>query len=122
MICADDLPMPERRRFISEQPGAIVVIERHAFVREVSDDDAWSSGTIVVRCIDAHSGACGAGRTERNTGGNAFICERAILVVVIKLVRFSVVRDEQIKPAVAVVIQQSYAQGSCQYGSSTPAF
>jgi hypothetical protein len=38
----------------------------------------------------AHSGSRGAGRAKRNTGGNAFICESAVLVVVIKLVRFSV--------------------------------
>src|SRR5262249_10341542 len=49
--------------------------------------------------------------TERNSGFHRHIAKRAIALIAIKLVGFGVIGDQQIGPAVLVVIDHGDAQG-----------
>ena len=86
------------------------MIKRDTFVREVSDHNALLARAVVVSRIDAHAGARSACFTECNAGDDCVVGERAVAVVAIEFVWFGVVRDEEIDPAVVVIIEQCDAE------------
>ena len=97
------------------------MIKRHAFVREIADHQAGKAGAVEVGGIRAHAGAHSAGVAEGHADGHAYVGERAVVIVVVELVGLGVVRDEEIHPAVVVVVQQRdakrFAGGIKQAGS-----
>ena len=104
------LPHRRRRRFVDEQPVPLVMVQRHHLVREVADDEAGPAAAVVVGGVDAHARARDAGFVERDAGRHADVREGAVSLVAIQLVRLRVVGDEQIEPAVGVVIDQGDAE------------
>src|SRR5882724_4467891 len=98
------------RRFVHEQAVAFVVVERKHLIREVGDDQASVSGAVVVGGIHAHSRAGDAVFTERDAGGHGALFKRAIFFVQVELVGLGVVGDDDIGPAVVVVIKNGNAQ------------
>ena len=70
----------------------------------------WPAGAVVVGGVDAHAGARDARFVERDARGDADVGERAVLLVLVEPVRLRVVGDEQVEPAVAVVIEQRDAE------------
>src|SRR5580693_4442987 len=104
------LPDARSQRFIGEQTGAIVLIKRQAFVGKISDDEARKARAIEVGRVRAHAGAHSARVAEGDSDRHAYVGERSVVIVVIKLVRFGVIRDEEIHPTVAVVIEQRDAK------------
>ena len=76
---------------------------------------------IVVGGIDAHRAARDAVVGERDAGGHGVVGERAVAVVAEQLIRLRVVGDEQIDPAVGVVVD-SATPSALPPGLATPAF
>src|SRR6185369_8157092 len=68
------------------------------------------AGAVVVRGVDAHTSARRARLAERDACDHGVVSKRAVVIVAIELVWLGVVGDEEIHPAVVVVIEQSYAQ------------
>src|SRR5579883_2192035 len=95
---------------VGKQAGAIILIQRHSFVGEVSDDQALMAGQVIVDGIDAHAGTSFTGIAEGNAGAECLISKRSVVVIVVKLVRLRVVGDEEVQPAVVVIIEQSHPQ------------
>src|SRR5262249_41618322 len=94
------------RRFIDEEAFAFVVVERDSLVREVCDQNAWVSGMIVIRSVDAHASARDAVFTESNAGHHTFFRESSVAVVVVELVGLRVIGEEKIRPTVVIVVEQ----------------
>ena len=67
-------------------------------------------GAVEVAGVDAHAGARLAFGAERQPGFDGDVLERAVAQVAIELVRLRVVGDEQIGPAVLVVVEHRDAQ------------
>src|SRR5262249_47459679 len=86
---------------------ALVVIERKHLVGEITDDQALSSGAVVVGRVHAHARARNAIFTERHPGWNGFLAECAVAIVAIQFVGLRVVGDEDVGPSVAVVVKDS---------------
>ena len=98
------------RRLVDEQPVALVAIQREHLVGEVADEQVRAARSIVVGGVGAHRAARDAVLRERHAGRNALLGERAVAVVSIELVRLRVVGDEEVGPAVAVVVDHGDAQ------------
>src|SRR6266705_6797950 len=69
---------------VGEQAGAIVVIERHAFVGEIADHHALPAGVVVVGRVGSHAGAGGAGVAVSQSSGNANVGKGSVAVVVVE--------------------------------------
>src|SRR6185369_12348929 len=65
---------------------------------------------VVVGGVHAHAGARRASLAEGDARDHGVVSKRPVVVVAIKLVWLSVVGDEEIHPAVVVVIEQSDAE------------
>ena len=100
----------EDGRFVHEQAVAFVVIQPQHLVGEVADQQVRPAGAVVVGGVHAHGAARHAVFAERHAGRHAFFGERAVAVVAVQLVGLRIVGDEQIRPAVAVVIEHRDAQ------------
>ena len=109
-MSSDVLPIVDAGASSMKRPFPSFVVERHHLVREVADDQALPAGAVVVGGVDAHAGARHAGLVERHAGRDADVGERAVLLVLVEAVRLRVVGDEQVEPAVAVVIEQRDAE------------
>ena len=68
------------------------------------------AGTVVIGRVHAHAGARDAIFAEGDSRGNGFLLKCPVLFVEIKLVGLSVVGNEDIGPAVAVVVQNGDSQ------------
>ena len=99
-----------RRRLVDEQLRALVVVEREHLVREVADEQVRAAGAVVVAGVDAHRAARDAVLAVGHAGRDPLLGERAVPVVAIELVRLRVVGDEDVGPAVAVVIEDGDAE------------
>ena len=86
------------------------MIERDAFVGEVSNHHTLFARAVVIGGVDSHACARGARFAERNAGHHGVVRKRSVVVVAIELVWLRVVCDEEIEPAVAVVIEQCDAE------------
>ncbi len=109
--CADIFPMPEFGASSVNKPGTIVVIKRHALVREVSDHHALvcpnhhksaASTPIPARAVPASLNA-----TPAATPSSVKV---PLPLFLIELVWFGVVGDEEIHPAIVVVVEQRDAE------------
>ena len=68
------------------------------------------AGAVVVGGVDAHAGARHARFVERHACSDGDVGEGAVLLVLVEAVRLRVVGDEQVEPAVAVVIEERDAE------------
>src|ERR1035437_8768628 len=85
-------------------------VKGHHFVIEVGDGDALGAGVVEVGGVHAHAGARFAVVAEGHAGAHRDVFESAVAQVAIELVGLRVVGDEEVWPAIAVEIQQGYAQ------------
>ena len=92
------------------RPVALVGVQRHHLVREVADDEARPAGAVVVGRVDAHAGARDAGFVERHAGRDADVHERSVAAIAVEPVGLRVVGDEDVEPAVGVVVEQRDAE------------
>ena len=86
------------------------MIKRHALVGEIADHQALPARVVVVRGVGSHTGAGCAGVAISHSSRDTYVGEGSVVVVVVELVGFGVVGDEQIQPAVIVIIQQRNAE------------
>ncbi len=98
------------RSLVHEQAVAFVVIKRNHLIGEVADDDAGVAAAIVIGGVHAHAGASHAIFAESYTRRNAALFERSVFLVQVKLVGLGVVGNQNIGPAVAVVIENGDAE------------
>ena len=68
------------------------------------------AGVVEIGDVDSHAGARFAFAAEGDSGLDGGIFEGAVALVAVKLVGLSVVGDEQIGPAVAVLVEQGDAE------------
>ncbi len=97
-------------RVVDEEPRPFVVVERHHLVREVAHHDAGAARAVVVGGIGPHSGAGHAGLAEGHARGHAHVREGPLAPVAVQLVGLGVVGDEEVRPAVVVVVEHGHAQ------------
>ena len=103
-------PTPALQRHVFEQPAALRPIQADHLVVEVRDRESRRAGVVEVAGVDAHAGARFAFRAERQPRFDGDVLERAVAQVAIELVRLRVVGDEQIRPAVDVVVDHRHAE------------
>src|SRR5581483_401921 len=65
---------------------------------------------VIVSRVDAHSGARNAVLAESYPRRNCFFFEGPVVFVEIELVRLSVIRQKNVRPAIAVVIEDGDAE------------
>src|SRR5260370_17211646 len=97
-------------RPLSKQTVALVVIERNHLIRPGADDATGVAAAIVVSCVHAHAGTRHAVFAECDAGGDAALFKGSILFIQIELVGLRVIGNQNVGPAIAVVIENGYAQ------------
>ena len=98
------------RRFVHEQSIAFVVVESQHLIREVADEHAGAAGTVVIGSVHAHAGAGHAVFAEGHAGQHAGLGKSAVPVVVVELVGLRIVGDQQVGPAILVVVEHAHAK------------
>src|SRR5437764_5919887 len=108
------------RGFVDEESFPFVVVEREHLVREIGDQEARKAGVIVVGGVHTHTGAGHAVFTESDSRDDGFFGEGAVAIVAIELVGLSVIRKQEIGPAVVVKIEhgdtESFRRGIAETG------
>ena len=106
----DAAPTPARIADVLEQARAERAIEPGHLVVEVRDRDAHPARVVEVGRVDAHAGARPAVGAEGDAGLDADLLEGAVALVAIELVGLRVVGDDQIRPAVLIVVEHRHAE------------
>ena len=104
------LAKPRRHRHIFESSRSLIAIQSVGLVGKFRDEHGETPAVIVVAPGHAH-------RTERlafavhgNAADHRVVGERAVVIVVIEMIGRRVVGDEQIGPAVVVVVTPGRAE------------
>src|SRR5579863_5283739 len=87
-----------------------VVEESVLLVCEVADEDVRPAVVVVVVEADAHPGKMTAILVVGGAGRNTHLSEGAIVIVVEQLLGDSIIGDEDVGPAIAIVIADIYAE------------
>jgi len=85
-------------------------IETYHLVIEVGNGDSGHARVAEVPSVHAHAGARLSIGAKGNASLHTHFFEGAIAVVAIELVGLSVVGDDQVRPAVLVIVEQGDAQ------------
>src|SRR5712691_1229386 len=93
------------RRFVYEQAITLVVIEGKHLICEICNDNAGMAGAVIVGSVHAHTSSRDSIFTESDARSHTTLLEAAIFFVQVKLVRLRVVGQQDVWPAVAVVIE-----------------
>src|SRR6266481_3092382 len=75
-----------------------VAIERVRLLFEVRYEEAEAAGVVVVSPIDTHVAQFHALPAEGHSGEHANVCEGAVVIVVIEIIRDGIVGNEQVWP------------------------
>src|SRR5882724_3241009 len=86
------------------------MVKPQHFVRKISNDQTCVARAVIVRGIDSHSRACNTGFAKGNTRSSGGFAKRAVAVVAIEFVWLGVVAHKQVRPAIAVVIDDRDAE------------
>ncbi len=81
-----------------------VAIEGVGLLLEVRDEEAEAAAVVVITPIDAHVAELHAFAAEGYTGEHAHVGEGAVVIVMVEIVGDGVVSDEEIGPAIVVVV------------------
>src|SRR5712671_8164325 len=109
------------RGLVHKKSAAFIVVERHHLVGEVADDDAGMAAAVVVGGVHAHAGARHAIFAESYTSGDSALFEGAIFFIEVEFVGLSVIGNQDVGPAVTVVIEDGDAQ-AFRSGIAEPGF
>src|SRR5260370_31015224 len=93
------------RGLVNKQSFAFIVVERKHLIGKIGDHHAGIAGMIVIGSVHAHAGAGHAVFAEGDSGDHALFGKGAVAVVAVELVGLRVVGEEQIGPAVVVVVE-----------------
>ena len=97
-------------RRISEGSGFVVVQQRRGVVGEVGLEDVEPAVAVVVGHRRAHSRLRAAVFIERGACDDGNVGEGSVAVVVVQNARRAVARDENVGPAVIVVVERGDAE------------
>src|ERR1700674_6105028 len=92
------------RRLIHKEAVALIVVERKHLVGKVGDDKTGTAGPIIVGSVHAHASAGHAVFAECDSSRNSFFLKRPVVLVEVKLIRLGVIGQQDIGPAISVVI------------------
>ena len=81
------------------------MIERKHLVGKIRNDQAGAARAVVIDGINAHAGAGNAIFAEGDAGGNRALFEGSVLLIQVELVGLRVVRDQDVRPSIVVVIE-----------------
>src|SRR5438132_3573036 len=95
---------------IVEYLGINIAIQRIRLLFKVSNKKAQATAVVVVTEIHSHVPKFQTFATQRNTGQQADVNEYAIMIVMIQIVGYRVVGDQEIGPAIVIVIGPHHAQ------------
>src|SRR5437868_14824345 len=87
-----------------EVPVTIIAVERVILVTEVGDVDGRLAGMVVVPDSNTHRSLLGTVFTNSGTGFEAYICEFAISIVAVKVVRSGIIGDIHVRTASIIEI------------------
>ena len=97
-------------RLVHEQAITLVVVEGKHLIGEICDDNAGMAGAVIICRVNAHPSARDSIFTESDACSHTTLLEAAIFFVQVKLVRLRVVGQQDVRPAVAVVIENRNAK------------
>ena len=89
---------------------SFIVEERKHLVGKIRDQNAGIAGAIVVGRIYSHASARQPFFAVRNPGVHRSLSEMLALLIDVQLVRLSVIGKDKVRPAIVVVIENSYAK------------
>src|SRR5260370_18882157 len=92
------------RGLVNKQALAFIVVEGKHLIGKVGDHHAGITGMIVIGSVHAHAGACHTVFAKGDSSDHTFFGKGAVAVVAVELVGLRVVGEEQIGPAVVVVV------------------
>src|SRR5260370_5897884 len=95
---------------ISQILKSQVAIKRIGLVGKFGDEHREASAVIVIAPRHAHRTKRLPFTVQRNAADHGLITERAVVIVVIKMIGSGIISDKQIGPAVVVVIAPGCAQ------------
>src|SRR6266581_4930631 len=81
-----------------------VAIEGIGLLLEVRDEEAEAAAVVVITPIDAHVAELHAFAAESHAGEHAHVGEGAVVIVMVEIVGDGVVSDEEIGPAIVIVV------------------
>jgi hypothetical protein len=102
---------------VVESSIAVVAIESGGVVGEICFEDVQLAVTVEVGDGRAHAGLSVAVFVEGGASGDGDISESAVAIIVIENAGGAVAGDENVRPAVIVVIESGDAQGVMSIGS-----
>ena len=109
-VLREAAPTPGCARDVLVERRAPRAIETDHLVVEVGDGDPGAAGVVEVAGIDTHPRPRLAVLAEGDAGLQRHVLERAVAQIPIQLVRLRVVGDEEIGPAVLVVVDHRHAE------------
>ena len=96
---------------IAKLPGAFIAIEGVFLKRQIGDQDIGTPIVVIVCEGDTHAGKRLAIVGERDTRLHRHLLELRSLLVVKEKLFHTVVRDEDVGKAIAVVVVEGHAEG-----------
>ena len=89
---------------IVKSPCGRIAIQGIGLIGEGGYENVEQATVVIVAKIDSHIALRLSGTAESNAREGAYLCEGAVMTVVVQVVRSRVVGHEQIGPAVVVVV------------------
>src|SRR5262249_27267225 len=91
-------------RLIREDQIFLVVVKTEKLVIDVGDEEVLPSISVIVRRINAHSGAWSTGVAVSNPCSQSYLLKLSLTFIEEEEIRHGVVRNEQIHQRVVVYI------------------
>ena len=96
-----------RRRGIVDEKVAFVVIKVEHFVGKVANNEALSAGAIIICGIDTHCAGCDTAFVISDACEHSAFDEGAVAVVLIEFIGLCVVRLEDVREAIGIVVEDA---------------
>ena len=93
-------------RHVLKETLSLRPVQPDHLVVEIGDGEAGAAGVVEVSRVDPHARPRLAIVAERDAGCERDVPEAAVALIAIELVRLCVVGDEDVRPAVLIVIEQ----------------
>src|SRR5437660_641879 len=95
---------------IVESLLAHIVIERVGLLLKMRDEEAEAAAVVVIAPVYAHVAELHPFAAESYARKHAHVCEGAVVIVMIKIVGNGIVGDQEIGPAIVVVVNPHDAE------------
>ncbi len=95
---------------ILEAFRAEIFVKTIGLFGKMGDEEAEPSAVVEIGEIHAHVAELHAFATEREAGEHAYVRKGAVVIVVVKVVGNGIIGDEQVRPAIIVVVRPHHTQ------------